>query len=73
MYEFFKKDMKGLILPLEFKSSSEVLNVAKELKSKGFLVGAIRPPTVKVPILRVITKIDIDTNTLKKLFLEIKS
>ena len=73
VYEFFKKDMKGLILPLEFKSSSEVLNVAKELKSKGFLVGAIRPPTVKVPILRVITKIDIDTNTLKKLFLEIKS
>ena len=73
VYEFFKKEMKGLILPVYYESSSEVLDMAEDLKSKGFLVGAIRPPTVDKPMLRIITKTDVPMDTLKKLFLEIKS
>jgi len=33
----------------------------------GFMIGAIRPPTVKKAILRVILKIDIKKEQLKKL------
>ena len=34
------------------------------LKNKGYLVGAIRQPTVKSAIIRLIAKIDIDENEL---------
>jgi len=54
---------ESLILPIPVKSSKEALRLQKLLKEKGYFVGAIRPPTVKTPILRVILR----TNELKKL------
>jgi len=48
---------KSLILPIELKSSKQAVTLKKALLSHGFLVGAIRPPTVKKPILRVILRV----------------
>ncbi|AFI05284.1 aminotransferase class I/II-fold pyridoxal phosphate-dependent enzyme [Helicobacter cetorum] len=38
---------------LEFENNSTLLNTHHFLKEKGFLVGAIRPPTVSKPLLRI--------------------
>ncbi|PDX13305.1 aminotransferase class I/II-fold pyridoxal phosphate-dependent enzyme [Helicobacter pylori] len=38
---------------LEFENNPALLNAHHFLKEKGFLVGAIRPPTVSKPLLRV--------------------
>ena len=51
--------MPGLILPLHVKSSTEVLKAAKALECEGYLVGAIRPPTVEVPMLRIIPRLGV--------------
>ncbi|NPA74252.1 MAG: pyridoxal phosphate-dependent aminotransferase family protein [Epsilonproteobacteria bacterium] len=61
--KYFDVDIEGLILPIEFKSSTKVLHIKEKLLKKGFIVGAIRPPTVKKPILRVILRIDQDRLT----------
>mgnify|MGYP000548388711 FL=1 len=36
----------GVIIPVIIGSDEETLVVAHDLEEKGFLVGAIRPPTV---------------------------
>jgi 8-amino-7-oxononanoate synthase len=54
---------KALILPIDVKSSQEALEIQQHLIKEGFLVGAIRPPTVKSAILRVILR----TSQMKKL------
>jgi len=66
--EYFDKDMKGLIFPYEMKSSQEVLDMQSRLKNSGFLVGAIRQPTVKKPMLRIIPRIDVSIVDLRRLF-----
>ncbi|WP_367971982.1 aminotransferase class I/II-fold pyridoxal phosphate-dependent enzyme, partial [Helicobacter acinonychis] len=38
---------------LEFENNTTLLNAHHFLKEKGFLVGAIRPPTVSKPLLRI--------------------
>ncbi len=48
----------SLILPIEVNSSKESLEIQEILKENGYLVGAIRPPTVVKPILRVILRIN---------------
>ncbi|WP_024953759.1 aminotransferase class I/II-fold pyridoxal phosphate-dependent enzyme [Sulfurospirillum arcachonense] len=71
--EFFGVDMKGLIFAYEMQSSDAVLTMQKNLIKKGFLVGAIRPPTVEKPILRIIPRVDVKIKDLRKLFEEILS
>ena len=60
--------MSGLIFAYEMKSSEAVLRMQEKLKKEGFLVGAIRPPTVEKPILRIIPRVDVDIEDLKRLF-----
>ena len=50
----FGYERAGLIIDVPKK---DVLKVQQELLKKGFLVGAIRPPTVKEPMIRVIARI----------------
>ena len=71
--EFFGIQMQGLIFAYDVDSSSAVLEMQKKLMDKGLLVGAIRPPTVEKPILRIIPRIDVKLSELKKLFKEITS
>jgi 8-amino-7-oxononanoate synthase len=70
--QYFETDICGLIFPYELKSERDILEVQKILISKGFLVGAIRPPTVKKSILRIIPRVDIKLKTLEELFCLIK-
>lgn len=66
--EHFALQMPGLILPLHVRDSKEVLRIQEALKKRGFLVGAIRPPTVKQPMLRVIPRLSIDDTTINHVF-----
>ncbi len=49
--------IKSLILPIPLQDNFQALKIKKYLLQKGFIVGAIRPPTVKKPILRVIVRV----------------
>jgi 8-amino-7-oxononanoate synthase len=46
----------SLILPIAQKSDKETVALQRKLLKEGFLVGAIRRPTVKTPQLRVILR-----------------
>ncbi len=50
---------RSLILPVEFDSSRALLKKAALLEKRGFFVAAIRPPTVKKPIIRLILRKDL--------------
>ena len=45
---------ESLILPIELKDNDEVLWMQQGLMEQGYLVGAIRQPTVRKPIIRAI-------------------
>ncbi len=69
--DVFGVKMDGLILKLDVKSSHNALLLKEEAKKRGFLIGAIRPPTVKKAILRVIPRICTPTLVLEKFLLEL--
>lgn len=56
---WFDYKMDGLIFPYRLNSSINVLDIQSKLIKKGFSVGAIRPPTVQNPMLRIIPRISI--------------
>jgi len=64
----FAIDIKGLIFAYEMDSSESVLDMQKKLKEEGFLVGAMRPPTVEKPMLRIIPRVDVSLEDLQRLF-----
>ncbi len=55
--DILNRDIDSLILTVEVENSTVALNIKERLLQKGFLVGAIRPPTVKKPILRIIPRV----------------
>ena len=57
---------QSLIIPIIISDNKKVLQIQKELKEKGFIVGAIRQPTVKSAIIRLIARIDITAKDLRK-------
>lgn len=57
-------DSKSLIIPIVIKDNKKVLEIQAQLKQKGYLVGAIRQPTVKEAIIRLIAKIDVSKEEL---------
>ncbi len=65
IYRFFGFEMAGLIFSLELNSSVEALTLQKKLKDLGFIVAAIRPPTVSKPILRIIPRLGASVNKLE--------
>ena len=58
------KDSKSLIIPIDIGNNKRVLQMQEELKQRGYLVGAIRQPTVKSAIIRLIAKTDIKKDEL---------
>ncbi|MBD3789003.1 MAG: pyridoxal phosphate-dependent aminotransferase family protein [Campylobacterales bacterium] len=64
--EILDMELQGLILPIPMPSNQEALRMQKQLMEQGFLVGAIRQPTVKHPILRVIPRIGVSIKDLKR-------
>lgn len=65
-------DSQSLIIAIDIGNNKKVIDIQKYLKEKGFLVGAIRQPTVKSAIIRLIAKIDIDNGTLKEVCQNLK-
>ena len=57
---------KSLIIPIIINDNKKVIEIQNMLKDKGFLVGAIRQPTVKKAIIRLIAKIDISEHDLQE-------
>jgi len=55
----------SLILPIVMPSNEYALYMQKGLMSQGYLVGAIRQPTVKIPILRVILSLGVSSKKLQ--------
>jgi 8-amino-7-oxononanoate synthase len=50
---------QSLILPIVMPDNASTLAMQKELMEDGYLVGAIRQPTVEKPIMRVILNVDV--------------
>ena len=57
----------SLILPIVMPSNEHTLSKQKDLISHGYLVGAIRQPTVDTPILRVILSLTVSAKKLQHL------
>jgi 8-amino-7-oxononanoate synthase len=57
---------QGLILPINIGDNKKVKDMQAILKDYGFVVGAIRQPTVKSAILRVILRVNISNKEFKK-------
>lgn len=61
----FDLNSQSLIIPIEIADNKKVITLQKKLEQKGYLVGAIRQPTVKSAIIRLIAKIDVKQNDLE--------
>jgi len=59
--------MESLILPIPIEDNAMTQRLQQALILKGYLVGAIRQPTVNKPILRVIPRLGSSKKALKKL------
>ena len=53
----FGEEIQGLICSYAPTKHHDVVAFQATLKEEGFLVGAIRPPTVQRPILRIIPRL----------------
>ena len=56
-----------MIAALKYSSNGEVMHQKKALIKEGFLVGAIRQPTVKQPIIRLIPRLGVSGKLLGKM------
>lgn len=66
-------DAKSLIVPIEIADNKKVIDMQKALIEKGYLVGAIRQPTVKKAIIRMIIKLDINKKDLVEVLRYLKN
>ncbi len=65
--EILDIEIQGLILPVEIGDNHIVMEIQASLKEEfGISVGAIRQPTVKRSIIRLIARTDISEETLKR-------
>ncbi len=64
--EILNIDAKSLIIPIKIGDNKKVKDIQKEILKAGFVVGAIRQPTVKIAIIRLIAKIDVSNKQLKE-------
>jgi 8-amino-7-oxononanoate synthase len=59
-------DVQSLIVPIKIGNNANVLQIQEKLKKNGLLVGAIRQPTVKSAIIRLIVRVNISNKKIKK-------
>ncbi len=57
---------KSMIVPIVIDDNKKVLQIQNQLLESGYIVGAIRQPTVKKAIIRLIIKLDIRKNDLRQ-------
>lgn len=61
----------SLILPVNVKNNQMTLAYQRKLESKGYLIGAIRQPTVNQPILRIIPRLGNSVEALQSMLSEV--
>ena len=61
----------SLIKVIKASSNEEVIKKQKELLEKNILIGAIRPPTVKEPIFRIILRTSVEIDIIQKTIKEL--
>ena len=66
------REINSLILPVEVQNNDFAMFMQKGLMAQGYLVGAIRQPTVAKPILRVILNLSVSTEKLRHVLALIK-
>jgi len=66
-------DVNSLIVPIEIGDNKKVIEIQESLIKKGYLVGAIRQPTVKKAIIRMIIKLDIKKKDLEEVLRYLKA
>ncbi len=59
-------DSPSLIIALPMESNKKVMQIQAQLIKEGFLVGAIRQPTVREPIIRMIPRVGVSKKSLVK-------
>jgi 8-amino-7-oxononanoate synthase len=59
------KECFSLIYPIEMPNNKQTQWMQKGLMAQGYLVGAIRQPTVKKPIMRVILNLSVSTKKIR--------
>ena len=64
-------ELNALIFAYPVKENKRALALQKKFIDKGYLVGAIRKPTVKEPILRIIPRIGASKKSLKSMLLQL--
>ncbi len=62
--EILDINSNSLIIPIDIGDNKKVIQIQEKIKDKGFLVGAIREPTVNSAIIRLIAKINIKSENL---------
>ena len=70
--ELLHVNTPSLIIPIVLGDNKKVLHVREKLRAEGFIIGAIRQPTVPKAILRIIARIDEDASTFEILCKKIK-
>jgi 8-amino-7-oxononanoate synthase len=70
--EIFDIDLYTPILKIDVDGNQNALLLKEWAKKEGFLIGAIRPPTVHRAILRVILRLNIDRELLRDFLLKLK-
>jgi 8-amino-7-oxononanoate synthase len=65
--DIFDIDIDGLIVKIPLKSNQQALDIKKVCDENGYDVGAIRPPTVRSPIIRIIARLGSSKDDLRKL------
>lgn len=58
-------ECQSLIVPIKMQSNEHALFVQKGLMAQGYLVGAIRQPTVEKPIIRLILNLSVSLQKIK--------
>lgn len=64
---------EGLIFPIKVEDNRKVMQIQAELLKQGYLVGAIRQPTVEAAIIRLIARLGVDEDKLESACNLIKS
>ncbi len=72
VYNHFGVKMQGLIFPVEIGDNRKVMQIKDALVQKGYFIGAIREPTVKKAILRIIARLGENKRKLEELLDEVK-
>ena len=70
--EIFSQEIEGLILKIDVGDAARVLALKAFAQNEGVLIGAIRAPTVKSAILRVILRLNVDIGELEAFLRRLK-